>query len=162
MWKNGDNFSCGFSSNNEFEKKLLNGYFYTLDDVGNTVCVSEKLQLKFYEDHYTVKASSGGNVHDKDGHLIKSKWIQIGFRHGNNLALAYITDSNSPTGTGVYYLMARGNEYAGYWLGLDFPLGHKFQCPYILTPSEKPEDQTCEDRWPEVFTGEPCTILKKR
>ncbi|MGY6217798.1 hypothetical protein ACW73L_21775, partial [Methylolobus aquaticus] len=83
-------------------------------------------------------------------------------RHGNSISLAYIAKSNLPTGTGVYYLMEHGSYYAGYWMGVDFPLGHKVQCPYLLTSLEKPETESCEHRWPETFNGQPCVILKHR
>ena len=160
--KEGEKFTCGFIKEQKYESKRMFGYFYTLDNKGDTVCVSEQLNLRFYEDKITVKSESGGKVHDKDGKLISGGWIQSGFRHGNSISLAYITNGNSPTGTGVYYLMENGTEYSGYWMGLDFPLGHKVQCPYLLSPTEKSETETCEHRWPDVFNGSPCVILKHR
>jgi hypothetical protein len=160
--KEGEKLICGFSKEQQYESKLMHGYFYTLDEKGGTVCVSEHLNLKFYEDKITVKSDSEGNVHNEDGKLINNGWLQSGFRHGNSISLAYVTKSNSPTGTGVYYLMENGSYYSGYWMGLDFPLGHKVQCPYLLTSIEKPETESCERRWPETFNGQPCVILKHR
>ncbi len=170
MYLRGTGFACGlddakisgeFGNKSTPEEKRMTGYFYTLDDKGKTVCFSENIVLKFYEDKVTVDGHSGAKVHQKDGTLINREWLLTGFRHENNLSLAYITNSNSPTGAGVYYLMERGDEYAGYWLGLDLPLGHKVRCPYLLTTNEKPVNETCEQRWPDIFTRDPCVILEE-
>lgn len=158
----GKKISCEFGNESTPEEKRMTGYFYTLDDKGGTVCVSENIVLKFYEDKATIEGHSSGEVHSKGGMLISKQWLLSGFRHGNDLSLAYTTDSNLRTGAGVYYPMEMGEEYAGYWLGLDFPLGHKVQCPALLTPNKKQVNETCEQRWPRVFTGNPCVILEEK
>lgn len=151
-------FFCGFKKKSNYKEKEMFGYFNTLDDQKKTVCMSEKLKLKFYDDDNSIESSSKGQVHNKDGKRKDNKWIQKGFIHGNILSLAYITDDSPPTGSGVYYLVHNGSERVGYWLGLDFPTRKMVQCPYVLTQNEKPKDQTCEKKWPEIFK-EKCTIL---
>ena len=175
VYLSGENFECGLEENRVFcgsttkklepeeqtpKEKTMFGYFQTFDDKGKTLCMSEKFKLKV--SGHSVEGRSEGKVHKNDGTLTSKKWKQKGFRHGNTWSLAYLTDSNSPTGTGVYYLMSSGGEYVGYWLGLDFPSDSKVQCPYVLTEYEKGENETCKDRWPEIFTDKRCTKLERK
>lgn len=90
------------------------------------------------------------------------QWKEKGFLHGNTLSLAYISDERPPNSNGVLYLMGDGGNYVGHWLGLDFPSEKHVQCPYILTPTEKIENTKCEEKWPEVFADQGCTVLDRR
>lgn len=159
----GEKFVCGFTKHMKFQEKDMTGYYYSLDEKGETFCSKEKFNIKFYEDKITVLGHSVGDSSEKDGTPTAHRWIQSGYRHGNNISLAYVEDSNSPSGAGVYYLMENGSEYSGFWLGKDFPLGHKVQCPYVLTARELSYGVTCEQRWPKVFNeNSVCKILNNR
>ncbi len=153
-------FTCGFTKLEGYEEKEFNGYFYTLDDQGKNTCANEKIKIRFYDDNITIAAYAEGTVHDHNGSLIKRTWTYRGYRHGNDLALAYVTADKLPTGNGIYYLLSRGGDYAGYWMGTDFPTDARVQCPYVLTRTEKRGNESCEKLWPDVFVAE-CTHLHR-
>ncbi|NOU12039.1 MAG: hypothetical protein HOO98_18770 [Nitrospira sp.] len=147
----GPKFTCGFTKATRYEEKPFHGYYYTLDDHGQTTCGHERINVRFFEDNITLEAFAEGTVHDRNGSQVNRTWTYKGFRHGNDLALAYVTADKLPTGNGIYYLLSRGGDYAGYWMGIDFPTDVKVQCPYVLTQAEKRGNETCEKLWPNVF-----------
>jgi hypothetical protein len=53
---------------------------------------------------------------------------------------------------GVYYLALSRGDYAGFWIGLDAISGKVIQCPYVLSDTENNANETCEGRWPHVFS----------
>lgn len=139
---------------------MFNGYYYTLDDQGVDKCGHEKIKVKFFEDNITIEAFASGTVHDHNGSPVVRTWTYKGYRHGNDLALAYVTADKLPTGNGIYYLLSRGGDYAGYWMGTDFPTDARVQCPYVLTQVEIRGNESCEKMWPDVF-GKKCVHLKR-
>ncbi|MEO8327577.1 MAG: hypothetical protein ABI618_17125, partial [Nitrospirota bacterium] len=109
--------------------------------------------LEFSDDEVSLRARTAGMVKDRDGSLIERSWIHRGYKHGNNLAVSYVTEAKPTTGNGVYYLIQTNGDYAGFWIGVDWPSGKTIRCPYLLTRTEKRGNETCEDRWPYVFSA---------
>jgi len=151
--KSNEGFSCGFVSEQNWAKEKYIGYFYDWDEKKNTYCSSETVDLEFSEDEVSLRARTSGNVKDRDGRLIDRSWIHRGYKHGNNLAIAYVTEAKPTTGNGVYYLIQTNGDYAGFWIGVDWPSGKTIRCPYLLTKTEKRGSETCEERWPYVFSS---------
>ena len=140
------------------KEKTMFGYFNTLNEKGTTVCMEETLSLKFYEND-RIEADGEANVHKKDGGQIKRRWKYVGFKHGNDISLSFVAKESLGGSAGVLYLLPKGAENVGYWLGEDLPLGHRVQCPYLLTDSKKQTDKTCKEKWPEVFKPA-CKVLE--
>ena len=150
-----DPFDCGFKSKISYEEKDMYGYFYTLDHEGKSVCMEERLNLRFYDDN-TIQGAATGPVHKDDGTKEIKTWKLIGFRHGNDYALSYRTASPQSTGTGVFYLMSGTASPEGYWLGVDFPEGHRVQCLYVLSESRQ-DLSICE----RIGQDKKCKVLKR-
>ena len=142
------------------EEKTYFGYFHTLNDKKQTVCVKETISLKFYGDN-RIEGESKAPVHTSTGTTENSVWQYMGFRHGDDISLSYITNRNPPRGTGVYYLLPAGKDFIGYWLGRDFPDGHRVQCAYVLTESEMKTGKTCAENWPNAFKKKECKIIRR-
>ena len=74
---------------------------------------------------------------DRDGNSAEGSWLLQGYKHGNNLAMAYVSDYKPRSGNGVYYLVPNQGEYAGFWIGIDSPSGKVIRCPYVLTNKDR-------------------------
>lgn len=153
-------YSCGFTKPMKYDEKEFIGYFLTLDAKGKETCLEETIKMRFFNDNKTVEGHAEGNVHDHNGSLVKRTWTYRGFRHGNDIALAYVTEDRLPTGNGIYYLLSRGGDYSGYWMGIDFPTDVRVQCPYVLSTTKKRGSETCDQVWPDVFK-QGCRVLTK-
>ncbi|MBT9597448.1 MAG: hypothetical protein IV094_15815 [Vitreoscilla sp.] len=151
--KNEDGFACGFVRPLDAVTDKYYGYFSDLDEKGSVYCSHERIDVSFLSDDVSVRARSVAKVKDRDGNLVEESWIIQGYKYGEKLALAYITEHPPRSGNGVYYLIATQGEYAGFWLGVDSPSGKTIRCPYVLTRTEKPEVLSCEQRWPSVFSS---------
>ncbi|MBI4996745.1 MAG: hypothetical protein HZC22_07580 [Rhodocyclales bacterium] len=150
--RDSDGFSCGFIREPTVIYEKLHGYFYDWDETGNTYCSHEILDLGFVDDEVSITARATGAVKNRDGNLVENKWMFRGYKHGNNLAIAYVTERPPRTGNGVYYLIQNQGEYAGFWMGVDSPSGKTIRCPYVLTTTEKRGNESCELRWPHIFS----------
>ena len=148
-----EGFSCGFVSEPGVVHENYVGYYYDWDERGATYCAHEDLDLGFADDEVSITAKSIGKVKDRYGELVDASWSLRGYKLGTNLALAYISAQLPRTGNGVYYLIQNRGEYAGYWIGFDSPSGKVIRCPYLLTKSKKAETESCESRWPQVFSA---------
>lgn len=147
-----DGFSCGFVSDTNVTHDKYFGYFYDWDEKKRTYCSYEIVDITFSDDELSVQAKTTGKVKDRDGSLVERSWIHRGYKHGNNLAISYVTESKPTTGNGVYYLVQNQGDYAGFWVGVDWPSGKIIHCPYLLTKTEKRGNESCEDRWPQIFS----------
>lgn len=157
--KTKDGYICGFINGTKFTHEKFLGYFYDWDEKRNTYCSSEVVDLEFSDDEVSIQAKTTGKVKDRDGGLVERSWNHRGYKHGNNIAIAYVTDRKPTTGNGVYYLVQSQGDYAGFWIGTDWPSGKTIRCPYVLTKTEKRGSESCEERWPYVFS--PATVCQE-
>ena len=149
--KSSTSFSCGFAQEPAFTSESFFGYYYDWDEKRNSVCTEEVLTLGF-SDAGLIRGNSSANVKDRFGGTSVNTWIHTGFRFGDNIAAAYTTDRRRRTGNGVYYLMKSEDENAGFWVGISSPSGKTIRCPYVLTKTQKPPNESCESRWPKLFS----------
>lgn len=152
--KTNEGFSCGFVREPNTTYKHYIGYFYNWDKERNTYCTSESMDIGYSDDGVSLVAHTSGKIKDRDGNYIERSWVHRGYKHGNNLAIAYVTENRPTTGNGVYYLVQTDGEYAGFWIGINWLSGKAIRCPYVLTDSEKRGNETCEQRWPQSFSKE--------
>lgn len=141
----------------EDNAKRYYGYLHTLNHAGDTVCVEELLDLEFHPDGQ-IEGEIKGNPHTASGGREPRTWDTFGYRHGSEISLVYRTTGQPRSGHGVYFLMGRGVDKVGYWLGTDFPNGENVRCRYVLTDRQKDAGR-CEENWPDVFSNQSCEIL---
>ncbi|RYF26299.1 MAG: hypothetical protein EOO23_08615 [Comamonadaceae bacterium] len=149
-----EGISCGVSpSKGKVATETYYGYYYNLDENSRLICDSETVEIGFSGDEVPITAHSAGMVRDRDGTQSPNKWVFQGYKHGSNLALAYVTEQKPTSGNGVYYLIKNQGEYAGFWAGVNGPTGKIISCPYVLTKTAKRANESCQARWPRVFTA---------
>ena len=77
-----------------YEETTKYGYFSTLDAREDTQkCMEEVFSMKFYADN-RIEAESKANVHTNDGTMEETIWQHVGFSHGNDISLSYLSKKN--------------------------------------------------------------------
>lgn len=80
-----------------------------------------------------LSGETHGEVLDGTDHKVPKTWINSGYRIADRLVYSYYSASPLGQGAGVYYFVANGNDWVGYWLGRDAITGQTIRSPSVLT-----------------------------
>jgi len=114
----------------------------------------ETFALKIDNKSQRVDGIFSGEV-SLSGKVIPRTWTVRGFRSGDNLSLAYVTnpdkDTPIPVGIGTYQLrMINNTEYSGFSFGISCSLNSFIECPYVLS-MQRVSTTEARVRWSRIL-----------